>query len=502
MVHAGLMLIRYGWLPNAPVLGDEVVINDASISLARGTGYVARSFTDSQYGFDTVFAHFPPIYPLAQALAFKLFGVSAYSLRLTTTVMSIAAALVLLLLLYDLARAATLDWETAALLFALYASNASLAALERTARMESTISLLALLSLWATLRLAGQAGTDPHPRAAATDPPASQSPGLLRFVLAGIPAALCMAVHPEAITAVLLIGAILLFVVPGAARVRLGAIALLALTPVAITLIAFRHSLVPAFHQFVDIYNGERQQEQSTLVWFTDRTHFESVTALSRLYFLVLLMVLFALVPLVWRRLKPVIPGSFRARLIPCVAIVGILQLLLLLGLFRMSDRRIQFLLGPMLVVDAICLFGAAPPRAWQRQFAWIIIAGQVLMGAFYVAPRQDAIDANPDRYLALVRSLPANVSLAATPSLWLDLQEVHRPFSLLYLGLDGEMEWAKHSANPLDRFDVIVLDKRDVAIKWWWVTEAAAGRTKYPYRIGSEQVDVYMKPGLSLRNP
>jgi 4-amino-4-deoxy-L-arabinose transferase-like glycosyltransferase len=493
LLHAGCMLFRYGALPSAPVLGDEVVINDASISMARGTGLIARSFSDSSYGFDTVFAHFPPIYPWIQSVAFRFLGVSVYSMRLTTTLMSIGSTIVLLLLLYRLGRAQALRWETAALLYAMYTSNASLIALERIARMESMIGFLTLLSLAAILT--GIATTQPAP---------GSGTHWRTILLAAVPAAFCLAVHPESVTALLLLAALLVFVVPGTLRARVIAIAMFALVPVLVAIVAFGGKLFAAFQQFLEIYHGERAQEQTALQWLLDRTHYSTLPALNRTFFLALIALLLLAVPVLGRRALRGLDGkSLRYRLIVCVAVVSVLELLLMVFVFQMNDRRFQFLLGPMLVLDGLCLLGTAPLARWQGRLGWAFVAVQVLVAGFYLAPRRDrVVEANPDRFLPIVRALPPGVRVASTPSLWLDMQEAQRPFSLLWLGLDGEVQWAKESANPLDRFPIVILEKVDTIDREWWIAEARAGRTKYTWHIGSDTVDVYMRGGLTPLTP
>jgi hypothetical protein len=77
------MLYRYGELPSAPVIGDEVTINDPAIALSRGQGLRAPSFGGSAFGFDLLYAHFPPVYIWTESLVFRGFGVSVFLLRLT-----------------------------------------------------------------------------------------------------------------------------------------------------------------------------------------------------------------------------------------------------------------------------------------------------------------------------------------------------------------------------------------------------------------------------------
>src|SRR5215472_16643558 len=39
LLHSASMLYRYGELPSAPVIGDEITINDPAIALSRGQGF-------------------------------------------------------------------------------------------------------------------------------------------------------------------------------------------------------------------------------------------------------------------------------------------------------------------------------------------------------------------------------------------------------------------------------------------------------------------------------
>jgi 4-amino-4-deoxy-L-arabinose transferase-like glycosyltransferase len=492
LLHIFLMLCRYGSLPVAPVLGDEVVINDAAISLARGTGLVARSFSDSQYGFDTVFAHFPPIYLWVQALAFHLFGVSVQSLRLTTTVMSIGESLVLLLLLYGLCRVAVLAWDTAAVVIAIFCSDAALVALERTARMESMIGLLVLLSLWAILSVATRPG---------------RAHAWLLTIVGGVFAALSLAVHPEAISALVLLGALFGFVVPGNRLLRIATLSLFVLVPLGVALATFGSHSGDALAQFVNIFHGARTMEPTTIEWLRDTSHYRSISSLSRVLFLVFLMTLMLLVPVSARPLLRELrasasgSGSFKRRMILCFAAIGIVEFLLLITLFRMNDRRFQFLVGPFLVLNAICLVGNAPLKRWQQFLGWGFVAFQLLAAAVYLGPRTDRLaDADPNRYMAVIKSLPPGIPILGSRSLWLDLQESGRSYTLIYPGLDGEEQWAKESANPFERFPVIVLAGTDCVGRPYLRQEASEGRTVKTYRVGTDTVEVYQRPAPVLR--
>jgi 4-amino-4-deoxy-L-arabinose transferase-like glycosyltransferase len=488
VLHVFFMLFHYGQLPIVPVVGDEIIINDASVSLARGQGYAARSFADSKYGLDRVFGHFPPLYPYTEALAFKLFGVSVYSLRLTTTLVSIGSTLVLLLILLRLCRAQLLDWNVALLIEALYCTNASLISLERVARMESMIGLLTLLSLAAVLYMASQ------PVGVRTWPP---------VLAAGLFGALCLAVHPEALTALLLLGALILFLGQATLLQRLVSIGLFGLVPVTVGLAVFGRKLPVVVEQFLKIAHDASSVEPTSRQHLYEAFHNGSLSIVNRNLFLLLILVLMALAPLAYLTATRKLPHKdLRYKLGECLAVIGVVELVLMFTFFRLDDRRCQFLFGPLLLCLAVCLLGAAPLRRWQTRLGWVVVLLQCAVVCFYLSSRNDrAADMDPDRYMSLVHRLPTGVSIASTPGLWLDFQEAGHPFTLIFYGLDGENVW-NHGvmSNPLDRFDIVILENYYTQDKPWWAQEAAPGRTKYTYTIGRDVVDVYVRGNIPLR--
>jgi len=167
----------------------------------------------------------------------------------------------------------------------------------------------------------------------------------------------------------------------------------------------------------------------------------------------------------------------------------------------RMDDRRCQFLFGPLLVCDALCLLGSAPLRHWQTGLGWAAVVLQCCVVGFYLSPRNDRVaDMDPDRYVEMEQHLPEGVSMASTPGLWLDLQEAGRPFTLLLHGLDGQAVWSNNSENPLERFDVVVLEDYYVADRPWLTLEAEAGRSKHTFRVGRDVVNVYVRANIAMR--
>jgi 4-amino-4-deoxy-L-arabinose transferase-like glycosyltransferase len=479
-LHLFFMLCRYGQLPIAPVVGDEIIINDASVALSEGQGYIATSFARSKYGLDHLFAHFPPVYPYTESVAFRVFGVSSQSLRATATLMSVGSTVVLFLLLLRLCRAGLLDWDVAVLLNALYCTNATLFSLERVARMESMIGLLTFLSLAAIFYALTQKQTERMWAA---------------LLAAGVLGALGVAVHPEAVTAVLLLGALMVVLVPARLPVRVAAVCLFALVPLLIGLMIYGTQLLPAVQQFLKIAHDSNLTEPSSKQWLLDALHNRKISTVNRNVFLVLIMGLLALAPVTYAVVIRRLPrATLRYRLGACMAVVSVIEILLMVFLFRMDDRRCQFLFGPLLVLTALCVLGAAPLRRWQRWLGWAVVVAQCCVGVFYLSGAgHPARDLDPNRYMALIKSLPPGASVAATPGLWLDFREAHRPFTLIYYGLDG-LTVGPDGKNPLDRFDVILLEDYYAFDKPWWAEEAQPGRVKRTYTIGTDVIQVYSR--------
>jgi 4-amino-4-deoxy-L-arabinose transferase-like glycosyltransferase len=487
LIHILLMLFRYGSMPIAPVVSDEVVINDASIALARGHGYVAESFADSKYGLDRVFAHFPPVYPYTEALAFRLFGVSAYTLRLTTTVMSIGSTFVLFWLLYRLCLFGQMHWDVALLVEGLYCTSISLASLERVARMESMIGLLVMLSL----ALIFQGATQPPGRRVWPSMAAAAAFG-----------ALTIAVHPEAFTAVLLLVALMLYLVPAKPAVRIATAALFVLVPLAVGIGIYRTNFFTAVHQFLAIAHDSAAYNPSSYRWLQLALETRDVSTANRNAFLIsiMLMLLYGPVAYLRRRGKPR-AQNLATRMLACLAVVGATEFLLMIFALQMDFKRIQFLFGPLLVCVALCVWDGRSLLRWQAGLGSIVIAMQCAAGAFYLSPRADRVlDFNPERFADLVRRIPAGASLASTPSLWLDLKEANRPFTLILNGLDGESNWGNPEVNPLRKFDIVVLDNVYAFDRPWLKDEAQAGRTKSVFQMGTTEVEVYTKDGITLR--
>lgn len=486
LIHAGFMLYGYGWLPTAPFYGDEIIIHDAAIALARGHGYIATSFSGSNFAVDKVFSHFPPLYPLVTAATFRLFGVSVYSMRLTTTVMSIASTAALAALLLYLCRSRLLARQTALLVLAIYCTTAPLILLERVARMESMIALLVIVATSAlfVMILRGRRG-----------------PFLWPAVTAIFASATCLAVHPESITALALFAGLLLFAVPGRLQSKVIALCAACALPVLFLIVFFGKQILAAAQQFF-LFFLYRIPDDTLLQWLSHLVRPSNSSQFAESVFLleiVLLLTIPAAIHLARRGKES--PDTLAHRLGRSLCVAAFLEWLVLLFFLHAGVRRYEFLFGPLLILNAMYLLGASPLRRYQSVTGWTFVAINLIATLNYLSTaRQDPADRDPERFQAVLKRIPMNVSVVASSSLWLDLQEDNRPFSCLYPGIDGQGEWQKTSANPLQRFDVVLLSSED-RLRVPRDRDAAEGRHRYTFPVGSHSVDVYLRDGIML-NP
>jgi len=480
LVHAALMLIRYGRLPIIPMLGDEVIVNDAALSLGTGHGYAATSFAGSPYGIDRLFAHFPPLYPLAVALATRLFGVSAYSLRLTTTVMSIAASAVFLYVLMRLCRSGLVSWSAAYLAGAIYCTFTPLIILERAARMESMIELLALLSFAAILH-------------------ATETTGQSRrwwLVAAGLFAGLSAAAHPEAVSVMVLLGILELAIVPGEAVAKVVSFLAAAVTPVAVWLLTFGRQSGAALQQFREILHHATPVDPGLGAWARHALETTYISGINQNLFLLAILVLVLALPVAYLLVARKLPESSLGRRMGwCFAVVGLIELANMEWGLRTDFRRYMFLFGLLLIGVCVSGVGHRPLARWQRVLGSLLVVAQLGAAVVYLAPRANRLGRmDPERFMPIVDSVPAGASILTSPSLWLDFRARGIPITLRYEDFDAHGKWADEAGGPFERFDVIIMNEGDAP--WGSVPEdeAMRHRTKRVYDIGGDVVDVYQR--------
>ncbi len=485
LINVACMLIRYGQLPLAPVQGDEVIINDAAVSLGLGQGYAATTFAGSPYGIDHLFAHFPPLYPLTESLAIRAFGVSVYSLRLTTTVMSLSACAVLLLLLYFLGREKVLDWTAASLVAALYCTCAPLIIVDRMARMESMVALMVHLAFASVMIAAVRAG----------ERDGASSVVRRGVVACGLFAGLALSVHPEAISAIILLAPLVL-AVPGYWGSKALSALLVPMTPVVVWVLTFRSNSLVALRQFRAILHSATPKDDNIGEWLQNRVHDRNAASINRHLVLALILVLVVLL-LFWFVLKVrrASVSPLRYRLATAFALGAALELVAMEWIFHMNVNRYQFLYGILLVGVAITLFGDRPVSPMWRYAACLIVALQLIVIALYLMPLKGRPrQTSPDRFMPIINSLPPGASIAATGDFWLDFKELGKPMTIIYVGHDGRDTWSRQPGNPLDRFDVVVMVENEDSLNAWMRAQLAGRRSRVGYQVGNDTVGVYLR--------
>jgi hypothetical protein len=509
LLHIFLMCYRYGQLPIAPVIGDEVIINEPAVALSRGQGLISPGFRDSPFGLDRLYAHFPPVYIFAESLAFRAFGVSVYSLRLVTTVMGIAAAGFFLLLMWCLCRWRLADWGTASIAACLYTLNATMLVLHRLARMESMVECLTLGALLSVLTAIY--ATPANRSSGATSQAWTKWDASRRFLLllaGAVLAGVSLVTHPEALVAVLPIGLLILLAAPVSWRNRAFLLAALGFTPVAIWLGTYgarwKQAIAEmrAIHRYAappaGILNFARD--------FSLETHHNINQGMRATLFLLCLLILGSILVrwMVLKRAAGVRPQnegeipSKQLLLTGIFASSAILSLIPLMWFMAASVTRYQVIFPIYLAGLVISLRGISPKKAivhWVGAMAGILILTQLGVMAIYLQKDADPrVDSSATRFDAIVDSIPPHSRVAVTLMLWLAFQHKGRPVTLLYDRFDGRQKWLATSSNPLDQFDAIVVDSSFVDEFAIYSPYAAQGRKKQTFLIGSDVVDLYQR--------
>ena len=492
--HAFAVVWQISTLPRAPVFGDEIIINDPAIALSRGQGLVAPSFADSVRGIDRMYAHFPPLYIYLQSIVFRVLGVSAVSLRLLTVSMSIAAIAVFLLLMHMLVRRGFASRTTGFLLSCVYAFHAPSLAMHRMSRMESLIEFLSLASLYCVM--AACVGRD-------DEAGESRSKDLVWVGAGAFLAGLALAAHPEAIVAIL--PAMMLIVI--AARlpigVRLMVPAISVAVPVALWWLVYGSNSGTAFHQMTVI--AAQDAPGPTVLRFgldlMRKARQSSHDAMSALLFGVSLAVLLLVVTRSIVTLRNRHRGSGpRQRVVRLVqlsygaAALGALALLIWFVPSSITRYEVLFpLYLASFAIPTLSLRNVLVTRAARVAVAGLLAVDCLAVSAYLMRGAQNRYESSAV-YAAVLDCVPRDAKLAASPQLWLALEERNRPFTLLYPQFDGFKTWSAQSSNPLDRFDVILLDDELKQQLQQYQPYSSHGRFIKEYSTRFSKIDEYSK--------
>jgi 4-amino-4-deoxy-L-arabinose transferase-like glycosyltransferase len=494
------MLYRYGELPSAPVIGDEVTINDPAIALSRGQGLRAPSFGGSPFGLDHFYAHFPPLYIWTESLVFRAFGVSVYSLRLTTTLMGILACAIFLFIAWCLCRWGLADPVTMSFAACLYTLNASVIALHRIARMDTMVEFFALASLLFVLASIFARFDSPTP-----DPgDRSSANQKWRFVLllaGAISAGLCVATHPEGLTAILPVLLLIVFGVPVRRRSKAMLLVLVPLIPVTIWMVTYGSRSKQAIGQMRAILRDITPQPGIVRYAhdFFRRSQQNIGLGMRAALFFLCLLVLGLLLErwvILWRSergiTRPAASDRNRFLLTSAFALAASFSLLLLIWLISASITRYEVMYPVYLLGLVMALRGVSLNKTGRRIAVGLLTAvviAQVSAIAVYFGEEGEP----PARFDSIVAMIPSDSRIAVTPKVWLSFIQSGRPVTLLYLGYDGRKQWSMESRNPLEKFDVVVIDDSFVDERRQYSPLAQVGRIERDFRVGTDVVHVYL---------
>jgi 4-amino-4-deoxy-L-arabinose transferase-like glycosyltransferase len=503
------MLYRFGSIPNIPVFGDEIVINDPAIALSRGQGLIAPSFTDSSSGIDKLYAHFPPVYIYLQAAVFRVLGVSGHSLRLLTTIFSIAAVVAFLLIVYRLCSYGIMKERTGFFVSCLYALSAPVIILHRISRMESLVELLSLVSLYCALKLIfGRMdrlfGRMDRPGERTVPERKTQ---IWLLLVAAISAGLALASHPEAINAILPAVLIILFAEHVRTSDKFAFAALLVITPAAIWIATYGSQWWAALAQMA--YIAKQKAPDPSMPQFG--IDLLKKAGSSEHDLMVFLFFSLTLVVLVWALVqvgRAVIARKREASLADrnllaiekALAVAVPVTFVILFFLLPASITRYEVIYPIYLLLIAILpvpYTNRPAVRPYVTAGVALLIVGQFLACILYLAQNRSSAEGPAERYDFVLNCIPDRDKIAASPQLWLALQTRDRPFSLLYPGLDGLENWKRASSDPLGRFDVILLTDYVKDDLTRYAPLSGIGKEQRDIPIGRRVLRVYSRPGI-----
>jgi len=498
-LHSACMLYRYGELPSAPVIGDEITINDPAIALSRGQGLSAPSFGGSAFGLDHLYAHFPPVYSWTESLVLRALGVSVYSLRLTTTVMGILACAIFLFIVWCLCRWKLADPITASFAACLYTLNASVIALHRIARMDSMVEVFALASLLCVL-----AGIFCRFESSTYDGAdignESQKKRLALLLAGAMSAGLCMATHPEGLTAILPALLLILFAAPVRRRGKAMLLALVAVIPVAVWMIAYGSRWKQAILQMRSILRDITPQPGIARYAYDLLRKNQTIGQGMRVALFFLCLLVFGLLLERWiilrrsegREAHLTELDRTRLMLADVFALATLLSVFLLIWFISASITRYEVMF-PIYLLGLVMALRGVSLNVTGRRIAVALSTALVLAQFVAIAIYFREGGEPPARFDNIVAMIPPGSRIAVTPKMWLAFVQNGRPVTLLYLGYDGRKIWSAASSNPLERFDAIVIDESFVDERREYSPFAQAGRIERDFHVGNNVVHLYL---------
>lgn len=486
LVRAVGLIIGLDRLPMLPSVQPEVIINDPAVALSRGEGLRAPVFEHSLHGLDTLFAHFPPVFVALQSIVFRVFGFSALTLRASSVIADLGAALVFVAILWELYRRRILDrlgWMFGSLLILL---EPTMLIHSREARMESLNVLLGGLAIYLCLRadLSGRFGVASWFAAAA----------LIGIALASHPASL------------LLWAALFIF---SLFRFRsLGAIRWLAIhsTPplvfISIWLATYRAKSLAALRQMREIA-AYAPHPSLRLVELTSNVSHGAVKLAQNSGGFALLLTIVALGAGCWRLLSSKKDPEFASgewqTSLSCSTTIVLVQILLLQLVVPTSGmNRVVMTVHFASVCLALAVSHLRPSGARIVKAGFLVAAllQLTLLGGYLSELRKDWHGRSAQRFDQIVDSLPRGARVVAPPEMWFAFRSRERQVAIIITTLDEERYW-KEVPDAFDPYEVVILDPNSSAYPSLYSRVTVRKPDRYVLRSSGRNFVVFATPAI-----
>ena len=429
---------------------DEVVIQDAPLSWARGQGLRLASFEGLELA--KFYAHYPPVYTVTQAALYRVFGFSMAVVRLPGIIYSLIGLLFTAGILVRWQRAGLLDafgaWTSGILLLI----DPFIAVVSRVGRMEPMAMMFGVMGI----SFIADSSCD------------YVTANRKRLIASGVLVGLALATHVAAVAYwVMFVG----LLITTQERIKLRNKTLLVSLPIAVLgliwIAVYRERSVEGIQQMLRISRtllppsfGFRDLTVGLLYSNQDLIKKVGGTAFVLLW----AGWLFALA----RPFFSTDESSRNSRrMLITFAVVAVIQIFIGWKLSLYVARTYLFL--PLAIV-----FLAAATSHMSRVPRRIIVVGCVIFAAaqlslfaqYYRRLPGHWHEWSPNRFDDLVRSIPENQRVVSTYELWHAFMKANRPVSITDFTLVADRMLVEQRPGMLETYDVAILncETRDIA--------------------------------------
>jgi len=449
LFRCAFLFVGFDRLPMLPTLGDEVILNDPAVSLAQTGHFVCSSFPHSPLQLDQWFGHHPPVFFLMQAVIFRLFGLSALTLRIVGMLSAAMVPVLCVSIILELCERKLVDFTTVLLLAPVLFFDATTITYGRWARMESLADVFVLLALW--LLLCGPKHTAEW----------------RSRCLAGTCMGLAFGTH-FAVILIFPFFVLLLFVdTSRKTREAIAPILLSALVPILLWVSVHGRNSLLAWKQMTAIVKYIPGPIISSLRPFSGAsTHLLNLQQVNQLGGTIVILFLASAIAIACKALNVVLKngasGLWRdeaGRKVSVCASCTLGALISVLFLIPWNATR-MILLFPLIVITlAIGLSPLGPVTARLRTVVLIALflfqAGSLTI-YFQRLPAQWH-ERDSARYSPLIASIAVQKTAVVPPELWFAFRSVKHPVAVLYPYM-GELRPWLNSPEYMDGYDVVIL--------------------------------------------